>query len=295
MTLPLLGLALQRRPPSSLVPLLAAMYRWCVPATLDPAAGRPAAVLATAASVGRVPAELPLALWTRSAGEVASAVGGRAAAIVSDEQPVVDAAGDRGVLAASGSHARGRRPMSPFVRERLRRARGLPEVAVLEQTDDGWRWPGLPGPLEDELVATAMACASAVVVREPARLLEALAWGAPCVSERGPARQVGAVPQTHVLVSSAAPKRLQLAARLSADPELASRLSWAGRRLVERRHDAAWAAMRLAELLALRPTLPQGALASARLQLSLLGTADDASIASRFTEATARVAGDRPR
>ncbi|HZD67428.1 MAG TPA: hypothetical protein VFA45_00460, partial [Actinomycetes bacterium] len=138
MTLPLLGLALERRPPDSLVPLLVAMYRWCVPATLDPAAGRPAAVLATVASAGRVPAELPLALWTRSANEVGSAAGDRAAAIVSDEQAIADAAGRRGVLAASGDHARGRRPVSPFVRQRLRRARGLPEVAVLEQADDGW-------------------------------------------------------------------------------------------------------------------------------------------------------------
>jgi hypothetical protein len=292
MTLPLLGLALERRPPESLVPLLAAMYRWCVPATLDPSVGRPAAVLATVASVGWAPAELPLALWARSAEEAASPVGDRAAAIVSDDPAVVAAAGHRGVFAASGNHARGRRPMSPFVRERLRRARGLPQVAVLEQADDGWSWPGLADPLSGELVATAVACASTVVVREPARLLEALAWAAPCVSEPGPAGQVGAVPQTHLLVGSSRRERLELAARLSADPELASRLSWAGRRLVERRHDAALAAMRLAELLAFRPSLPGGALATARLQLSLLGAGNDATIASRFTEATARVAGD---
>ena len=45
--------------------------------------------------------------------------------------------------------------------------------------------------------------------------------------------------------------------------------------------------MRLVELLGLRPTLPGGALASARLQLGLLGTPSDATIASRFAEATA--------
>jgi hypothetical protein len=292
MTLPLLGLALERRPPDSLVPLLVAMYRWCRPAALDPAAGRPAAVLATVTGVRWVSAELPLALWTRSAEELASPVGERAVAVVSDEQAIVDAAGARGVLAPAGSHARGRRPVSPFVRRRLRRARGLPEVAVLEQANDGWRWPGLDEPLDDDLVPTAMACASAVVVREPERLLEALAWGAPCVSDRGPARKVGAEPKTHLLVSTSARKRMELAGQVSSDPELASRLSWAGRRLVERRHDAGWAAMRLAELLAFRPSLPEGALASARLQLSLAGTPDDATIVSRFTEATRGVAED---
>lgn len=290
MTLPLLGLALERRPPSSLVPLLAAMYRWCVPATLDPAAGSPAAVLATAAAARHVPAGRPMALWTRSAEEAGSAAGDHAAAIVSDEQAIVDAAGDRGVLAASGSHTRNRRPLSPFVRGRLRRARGLPETAVLEQADDGWRWSGLPDRLDDDLVATAIACASAVAVREPERLLEAMAWGAPCVSDRGSAEHVGAIPETHVLIDPSARARSELAARLSADQELASRLSWAGRRLVERRHDAARAAIRLAGLLALRPSLPDGAFASARVQLSLLGTPDDARIASRFAEATACVA-----
>jgi hypothetical protein len=295
MTLPLLGLVLERRPPEALVPLLTALYRWCVPAALDAAAGAPAAVLVTAAAVSFAPKDVPLALWTRSAEgveEVTSAVGGRAAAIVSDEQAIVEAAGDRGVLAPAGDHAHGRRPMSPFVRERLRRARGLPEVAVLEQSGDGWRWPGLPDPLGDDLVGTAMACASAVVALEPARLLEALAWGAPCVSDRDAAREAGARPEAHLLVGASAPRRSELASRLSAEPAMASRLSWAGRRLVEQRHDPARAAMRLAGLLALRPSLPEGALASARRQLSLLGTPDDASIASRFTEATAPVAMD---
>jgi len=136
-------------------------------------------------------------------------------------------------------------------------------------------------------VATAMACASAVTVAEPARLLEAMAWGAPCVSDPGSAERVGALADTHVLVGAGPDQRRRLAADLAADQPLASRLSWAGRRLVERRHDAGRAAMRLVELLGLRPSLPAGAFASARLQLGLLGTPSDAMIASRFAEATA--------
>jgi hypothetical protein len=288
MTLPMLGLALERQPPAALAPLLAAMYRWCVPAAIDPAAGEPAAVVATVASAGRVPAGCPLALWAQSAEEATSEVAGQASAIVSDDPSVVAAAGDRGVLAPSGSHAHGRRPVSPFVRERLRRARGLPEVAVLEQADDGWRWPGLPDRLADDLVETAMACASAVAVRDPAPLLAALAWGAPCVSAPVAAGQVGAVADAHLLVSEDAGERREVAGCLALDPGLAARLGWAGRRLVETRHDAARAATRLAELLALRPSPPEAA--TARLQLALLGTPGSAKIASRFSEAIVGVA-----
>jgi hypothetical protein len=90
-----------------------------------------------------------------------------------------------------------------------------------------------------------------------------------------------------VLVAAGPGQRRRLADDLAADRALASRLSWAGRRLVERRHDAGRAAMRVVELLGLRPTLPGGASASARLQLGLLGTPSDATIASRFAEATA--------
>jgi hypothetical protein len=290
MTLPLLGLTLERRPPESLVPLLVAMYRWCVPATLDPAAGKPVAILATAASAPRIPQGLPIALWTRSSDEAASSIGVRAAAIVSDDLEIVEAAGDRGVFAASGTHARGRHPMSPFVRERLRRARVLPEVAILEQRDDGWRWCGLEEPLEEELVPTAMACASAVATSAPERLLCSLAWAAPSVTDHGCAKRVGAVAGTHVLVGGSVRKRLELCRRLSSDRELASRMSWAGRRLVEARHDTGWAATRLAGLLALRPSLPESPSGHVGLQLGLLGTPTDAKIANRFAESTASMA-----
>ncbi|MFL6297575.1 MAG: glycosyltransferase [Actinomycetes bacterium] len=287
MTLPLLGLALDRRPPESLVPLLMALYRWCVPSTVEAGAPEPAAVMATVASARRVPAGRPLALWVGSAEEVGSAAAGRAAAILSDDPATVHAAGERGVLAPAADAAAGRSVVSPFVRRRLRWARGLPEAAVLEQAEDGWRWPGLADPLADYLAPTAMACASAVAVTEPARLLEAMAWGAPTVSDPASARRVGAVAGTHVLVGADADERRRLATELAADQALASRLSWAGRRLVEWRHDAGRAAMRLVELLGLRPTLPEGAFASARLQLGLLGTPSDANITSRFAEATA--------
>ena len=292
MTLPVLGLALERRPSEALVPLLVALFRWCVPATLDPATDRPAALLAVPAALGRAPQGLPTALWV-GAGEADAAAAAGAAAIVSDEPAVVAAAGPRGVLATGERHARGRRPVSPFVRERLRRFRGLPPVAVLEQAEDGWRWPGLPEPLGPDLAETALACASAVVVTEPAALLAALAWAAPCVTDAAAAAEAGAVDGEHLLVGADAAERRARGAALAADAALASQLSWAGRRLVERRHDTDCAALRLAELLALRPSLPERALAPARLQLDLLGTPADARIRERFAAAIARLATTR--
>jgi hypothetical protein len=284
-SLPLLGLALGRRPPEALVPLLVAACRWCRPVALDPAAGRPAAILATQAEADSLPRQARLALWTRSPEEAAAA--GRAAAIVSDERAAVEAAGARGVFAAPGHEARGRRLMPPFLRARLRKARGLPEVVVLEQAADGWRWAGAARPLEEDLVATAMASASAVVVRERGRLLEALAWGSPCVSDHHSAAALGAVPDRDLLVGEDPGERRWLASQLAADVEQAASLSWAGRRLVERWHDAGWAALRLVALLGLRPLPRESPVIVAALELSLLGALPESRIAARLAEAAA--------
>jgi hypothetical protein len=286
-TLPLLGLALGRRPPESLVPLLVAASRWCRPVALDPAAGRPAAIVATPAEAEDVPRLLRLALWVGSEEEAATAVGRRAVAIVSDNRPTVEAAGPRGIFAPPGQEARARRLMPPFLRARLRQARGLPETALLEQTADGWRWAGSPEPLDEDLIATAMASASAVIVREPARLLEALAWGSPCVSDGGSAAAVGGVAGRDLLVAEKAGDRRRLASQLAGDAERAASLSWAGRRLVERWHDAGWAALRLVDVLGLRPLPQESPLVVAALELSLLGALPESRIAARLADAAA--------
>jgi hypothetical protein len=283
-TLPLLGLALERRPPASLEPMLVEARRWCRPVAPDPSAGRPAAILATLGAAERLPRNSTLGLWTRSPEEAASPLGLRSAAIVSDVREVVEQAGVRGVFAATGLHASGPRPMSPFVRERLRLDRGLPRLAVLEQTGDGWRWDRGVEPLDEDLVATAMGCASAVVATEPAGLLEALAWAAPCVTCEDAAGAVAARPGSQVLVAPDAGDRLDLAGRLASDPEQSAQLSWAGRRLVERWHDARWAALRLLDLLGVRPEPPESLVA---MELALLGTPDGGPVTARLIAATA--------
>jgi hypothetical protein len=280
----MLGLALERRPPSSLEPMLVEARRWCRPLALDPAAGRPAAILATMRAAERLPGASTLGLWTRSPEEAASPLARRAAAIVSDDRGIVEASGERGVFAATAHYGRGPRPMPPFVRERLRTGRRLPAVAVLEQTPEGWRWAAGSEPLDPDLVATAMGCASAVVATDPGRLLEALAWGAPCVTGPDAASKVGATPLTHLLVGSDPGRRRALATRLASDPEQSAQLSWAGRRLVERWHDARRAALRLVDLLALRPEPPESPVA---LELALLGTPDEGPVTARLIAATA--------
>ncbi len=281
MTLPMLGLAFGRRPPPAVVPLLAAACRWCRPRTIDPAAGRPDAILAPISFAERMRGSLPVALWATTAEEADSPIEQRAAAIVSDDLQIVDRAGTRGVLAAVERHAEHRQMMPPFVRERLRRARGLPAVCLLEQASDGLRWAGRPEPLGPDIVATAIACASAVAVRDWRLLLEALAWGAPCVTDAASAERVGAIPGTHVLVAEREPDHRTLATSLATDQELAARLSWAGRQLVERRHDAGRAAIRLVELLGLREHQATGAM----FELSRLGTPSSSTIRSTFGDA----------
>ena len=287
MILPLLGLALGRRPPVSLVPLLVAASAWCRPRALDPVAGDPAAILARTETAGGLPSATRLALWAERPEELESAAGRRAAAVVSDDPSTVEAAGSRGVYAAAERQARGRLFLSPFVRDRLRQARGLPALALLEQTAGGWRWAESRDPLERELVATAMAAAAAVAVTDRDALLEALAWGAPSVSDSETAAAVRAVEGRDVLVADEPERRRKLASHLAADAERAAGLSWAGRKLVERWHDADAAAIRLVDLLGLRPLPRESPAEAAALELGLLGTPRESRIAARLREAAA--------
>lgn len=285
----LVGLALGRRTPDALGALLVAAGRWCHPVAIDSSAGPLDAVVAIGPEVDRLAPHLPLALWTRSPGEIDSAAGERARAIVSDVTSIVDAAARRGVLATAERAAGTARPMLPFVRERLRRARGLDPRAVLAETSTGWTWTGLECPVRRELVPTAMACAAAVAVAAPTSLLAALAWGAPSVSDRQSAAEVGAVAGTHVLVGDTEEERSRLAFTLAEDQALAAGLSWAGRRLVEQRHDSDWGALRLMELLAIRPAAERCPTDWPRLQLASLGAAEDGHVDRRLSEAVAGV------
>jgi hypothetical protein len=288
--LPLLGLALTRRPPQGALPLLVALHEWCLPATLDPAAGHPRAVLATAEGLHLAPPGVRVALWAQ-AEDVGTEAFRTATVVVSDDPAVVAAAGSRGLTAPTGRHLGNRRPMSPFVRERLRRERDLPAKALLERHEgDGWSFgrPAAMRPLAGDVVETALGAAAAVIVTEPGWLLKALAWGAPTVTSPAAAEAIGALAPGEVLVADTAKARTAAAVALTLDPVEASRLSWHGYRRVESL-DAVRAAMVLVDRLSLWPeTAPRPAplLPTIELALRLLGTPMDAHVRSRLAEAT---------
>lgn len=287
--LPLLGLALTRRPPEGALPLLVALHEWCLPATLDPAAGKPTAILATPEGLHLAPSGVPIALWAQ-AEDIGSEAFRQATVVVSDDPAVVAAAGARGLRAPTGRPIGHRRPMSPFVRERLRRERGLPALALLEQHEAGWLFGRPPAllPLEPDLIETAMGAAAAVVVTEPGWLLRSLAWGAPTVTNAATAAAVGAVVGDEVLVAETSKARTEAAVTLSADEIAAARLSWRGYRRAEC-HDAERAATFLADRLSLWPDTPMRparSLPTVELTLRLLGTPMDAHVRTRLADAT---------
>jgi hypothetical protein len=124
-------------------------------------------------------------------------------------------------------------PLSPVVRSRWRSRLGLPATMVVEAAA-----------IPDELVPTALAVAS-VVIATGARLAEALAWAAPCVTDSASAGALGAGP------GDVAVGPLSLAHDIAGDDGRAAALSAAGRRLAERRLDQHRAARRVAAALAL--------------------------------------------
>ena len=292
--LPLLGLALTRRPPAGALPLLVGLHEWCLPATLDPAAGTPRAVLATAEGLHLAPPNVRVAFWAEP-DDIGSEAFRTATVVVSDNGAVVEAAGARGLTAPTGRYVGNRRPVSPFVRERLRRERDVPADALLERHEgDGWSYgrPGAMKPLPNDLVETAMGVVAAVIVTEPGWLLRSLAWGAPTVTSAAAAAAVGAIPSREVVVAETIRARMAAATALAADPLESARLSWSGYRRAERM-DAVRAAMTLIDrlgLLPLEPPRPAPPLPSVELELRLLGTPGDAHVRTRLTEAAAKLA-----
>ena len=130
-------------------------------------------------------------------------------------------------------------PVTPYVRSRWRRRFGLRPDLVVDVAD-------IPG----DLRPTALAVAAAVIVHGRDLLLEALAWGAPTVTDAATAEAAEARAGEEVVVGAPA-ETAALAAALAADPRRAAALGRAGRRLVERGHDPLQAATALRQALGL--------------------------------------------
>jgi hypothetical protein len=247
---PVLGLALGGTG-GDLVPLLAALRRWCDPQSL-PRAGRPVAVLTdgmpTSQSHPTLTAGVPYAVASR-------------------DREVLAGAGGRAVYPPDGASARGARYLPPFVRDRLRAERRLP-AAVLRPDR---QWPGR-GVVPEELMETAVACAAVVVADTPELAERAMAWGTPLVCDTATAAALDLTDGVDVLVDADPQTIIRAAA-------LAARLSWCGRRSWERRHDAEHAAATLACWLL--PSAPDVGLR----QLAALGTPAQSAIIQRLRNA----------
>jgi hypothetical protein len=126
-------------------------------------------------------------------------------------------------------------PVAPFVRARIRAARGLDERAIAEH-GEGWTWQSQAVDNVDELLDTVLGLASAVVSGLPSDAIRALAWGAPLVTSPETARLIGATDGIQCVVASDQHSRRERAAEVASNARLAARMSWHGRMLYEQQH-----------------------------------------------------------
>lgn len=182
----------------------------------------------------------PAAVWVDSADEATDA-----AVLLTDSTALADQLGPTAVLVAdTGMHDA--RPVSPWVRGRLRAARGLASelivrldrggcvrYAPLDGTVDGDRTPIVAVPPEQ--VPTAVAVASALIAVTPEDVRLGLAWGAPIVTDPEVAALVGVRDGAQVRVAVGRVEQLRAARALAADLETAAALGWRGRLFQEQR------------------------------------------------------------
>ncbi len=178
-------------------------------------------------------------------------------------------------------------PVPPFVRERIRRAHGLPERLLVRI--------GYPGatPVPGRLVPTALACASAAAVRGPAVSL-ALALGTPVVTDAATAGRLGARDGVHLLVRPDDGVEAALTG-LAADPELTAVCSGHARSLVRRVLDLDRAAAALLDACGIpAPRPPHHPLAGLEAALTALDTPPGAAPRMRALATAATLCDPRP-
>lgn len=258
---PVIGLLTGLGPPPVWEPLVLALARWCEPRAASPGQTEVSAWLASG------PAARGLDRARRSG--LPTAVVDWPTAGLGAEVVLVSPGGDRVTVPHPGVAAGQAWPTPPFVRWRWRRRLGLGEHLVLD-----------PAEVDDRLVPTVLALASAVVVTGE-HLLPALAWGQACVTDEPGASSCGATDGAEVVVSSPARAR-DVALDLAADMDRAAALGRRGRRLAESR-DLASAARAVARLLGV---VPAGDLTSvAGRRLDELWTPPEAAVRTRVAQA----------
>lgn len=181
-------------------------------------------------SSARPPRGIPYAAWLNTPADLELAVVRDAAVVLCPTVPLLAVADERGLFVPAAPFDGVVHPLLPFLRRRLRQARGLPDVAIAVADGQTWYWDEPPHPLPADLVDTAAGVASAVVATGSA-LTRALVWAAPTVTDPDSAALVGAVDGVHVLVGAEPDARRDAARMLAGDDESAARLAQAGRLL----------------------------------------------------------------
>ena len=247
------------------------------------------------------PESVPVAAWLTNPEALTHPVVLRAAALLTDQEGLRELDPRVIVLPEREPGMPEARPIGPFVRHRLRRARGLGSAPVGWGSDLGWSWApalGAPGVRVDGPAAdAAIACAAAVIAVGTA-VVPALAWSSPTVTDSATARSLDAHDEEHVLVGDDGDQRRAQARRLIEDDRLAARLGWAGRLLYERRCTQVEAVRRLLTALALGSGGNLGVRGGLDSRLRELGTPRGARIRDRVASMTAgfpgRSIGSRP-
>ncbi|MCC7077617.1 MAG: hypothetical protein IT198_10875 [Acidimicrobiia bacterium] len=230
--------------------------------------GRISAVFAASRDAwGSFPSDLPTAVWLQP-GE--SPVPESACLAVGTDVPAhvgvnVDPCALRHPVDLAS-----RRFSNPYMRSRLRRARGIGEALVVDTRQMERR---------DREYRRVLALASAVVV-DSDTVLDALACGAPAVAATGTSHAIGL--PAGLVPEADETALMSKASVLGRDPLASSAAALAGRRHVEAHHDLDLPAVDLIEALgAAAPVTPLEA--ALRRALSGISAADDAAVRGRIS------------
>ena len=238
MTRPTLGLALSPPWDPLLTRFLAMIARWS--SVRQASAGDPVDgwIVTDDIDPSRISSGLPVLVWTRSSGGAVEARWPEAIVV----GPLCNGT-ERGVLVPDPNIDATAIPyVAPLVRGRWRQRYGLPTDLVLRIDDDAGSDVAM------SLRPTALAVAAVIVATGDA-VLNALAWGAPTVTDEVTARRLRL---GGVVEAVAPPDLLATAHQLSHSVRRMAELAWSGRVLVEETFDiarVAHSALEMAELL----------------------------------------------
>jgi hypothetical protein len=288
---PQLGVLVGTHTPPALRRLLVAAADMCRPVACSAHEPVAAEAYLWCGASARPPAGAPYAAWVSRVGDLESPVVRGATVLLSDTAALAGLVGDAFVYVPAEVLDPQARPTPPFVRRRLRGARGLPETVVGRGDGDCWYWGEAPA--DADLAGTVAGCASAVVAHGPALAL-ALAWAAPTVTDPVSAGELGAVDGVHALVVADPAERHEHALRLAVDDATAARLGWAGYLLVRSRCDVHHAAWTLLTRLGVPTRAVDGALAPLEYALDALGTPAYAQVRVRARARTAPLPAHAP-